>query len=627
MYLSRMFKALKPFLRLLLFWIAFFFIQRLIFVIFHASKFKGIGSTEILWTFIKGIRLDLSVTGYLMALPLLFLLITVLFRRTAGVFNSVIRVYNLILVSLIIVIGAIDLNIYTEWGTKINSRAIEFLVLSPGEALASSSSSPIALSLTIIALNAFAAFYALRKWVKFGYNTSDTQVWKLLALYPVLAFILVIFLRGGLQLAPINQSAAYFSSKPILNHSSVNTEWNLLHSFIENHFSNENPYRYMEEQEAAQTVDVLYTMPGNTTPDLLSTNRPNVVLIILESFTSDVVAAFGGDQEVSPFLSEIAANGIRFEHLYASGDRTDKGMIAIMSGFPTQAVRTIIQQPDKFEKLPSLPERFNKLGYHTSFYYGGELEFANFKSYLLSTGIQKLTDKRDFRPEQMNSKWGAHDGFVLDRLLNDLNTEKEPFFASMLTLSSHEPFEVPIKSRFKGTSLPDQFRKAANYTDICIGEFFAKARREPWFKNTLFVIVADHGHRLPKEYEHAYEPGKFRIPMVFYGDVIKDEYQHTSVSLTGSQTDIAATLLQQLGESSDEFKWSKDLLGKNTKPFAFYSYDNGFGWVEYPHTLSFDNVSRQITSADAGISDSTRLRMENQGKAYMQRVFETYLAY
>ena len=427
--------------------------------------------------------------------------------------------YTITLLLIVLLLGLIDIGIYQEWGTKLNSRAIEFLILSPGEALASSSSSPILLQSILFIAELALLIFIYNKYFKYQFNRLFYIIPQFLSI--VLLFALsVVMIRGGLQLAPINQSAVYFSQHSIVNHASLNTEWNLMHSVIENHFSNENPYRFLEESLAKQKVDSLYKCEADSSISILKTTKPNIVLIVLESYTSDVVEHFGGEVGVAPNLSRLAKEGISFKNIYASGDRTDKGLIAILSAFPSQAVRTIIQQPDKFEKLPSITKVLRGTGYNTSFYYGGESEFANFKSYLITAGVEKIIDKNSFDKSQMNSKWGAHDGFLFTKVLEEFKQKKSPFASVVLTLSSHEPFEIPVKSPYNGNDLPSQFRKAAHYTDQCLKDFFDKAKKEAWYKNTLFVLVADHGHRLPKEYNTAYELKKFRIPLVFFGEVM-----------------------------------------------------------------------------------------------------------
>jgi len=616
-------KAAKSYFKYILFWMIIFSSQRLLFFVYHFKLFKDATIADQLWLFVKGLRLDLSMSGYFLLIPTVVFIFHIFIPKKSLVFEKIIHVYTIILVVLVLFLGIMDLSIYREWGTKLNSRAVEFLILSPGEALASSTSSPILLSavLFIILLSLFLILYY--KYLKFELEPKLHFILKFVSMLAY-AFIAIMMMRGGLQLAPINQSAVYFSNNSIINHASLNTEWNLMHSVIENHFSNENPYVFMDKNIAESKVDSLYNSSDFTSDTILNTNKPNIVFIILESFTSDVVEYFGGEKDVCPNMTQLAKDGIAFSNVYASGDRTDKGMIAILSAFPTQAVRTIIQQPDKFEKLPSISKTLDKYGYNSSFYYGGESEFSNFKSYLLSAGINKIIDKNDFSANQMNSKWGAHDGYLFDKLIVDLPNTKEPFVSVVLTLSNHEPFEIPVPSPYNGEDLPSKFRKSAHYTDQCVGDFMNKAKKEKWYKNTLFVFVADHGHRLPKEYDKAYDVRKFRIPLFFYGDVIKKEKQHQNITKVGSQTDIVRTILNQMNISDSSYKWSSDLLS-NKPGFAFYTYDNGIGWVDEKQKITMDNVSRNITYKEG---DST---LEQQrimlGKAYMQKVFEQYLVY
>lgn len=615
-------KQLLSFLKYISFWLFVFFIERITFFIYHIDKIKSDDSREYLILFIKGLRLDISMTGYFLLIPTILLIIN-LFVSNKKILNKIVHTYTIVLFIIVLFLGAIDLNIYSEWGAKINSRAIEFLVLSPGEAIASSASSPLFSSFLIILSQFILGYYAYNKFGRLNYSKEKLFI-EILSI-PLVAFAAVMMLRGGLQLAPINQSAVYFSNKSSINHAALNTEWNLMHSVIENHFSTENPYVFIDDKESESIVDSLYTNKINTFEKILNTDHPNIVFIILESYTSDIIEHFGGEKDVSPFINKYASKGISFTNIYASGDRTDKGMIAILSAFPTQAIRTIIQQPDKFEKLPAIPKTLKSRAYSTAFYYGGESEFANFKSYLISTQFDKIIDKNNFESYQMNSKWGAHDGFLFDKALEDMRILKEPFMSTILTLSSHEPFEVPIPNKFEGDDLPSLFRKSANYTDLCFGEFMTKAEKEKWFKNTLFVVVADHGHRLPKEYNNAYDYRKFRIPLFFYGDVINSKFSSKVVSKIGSQTDIASTILNQLNISDTAFKWSKNLLNENSKDFAFYSFDNGIGWVDNQIIINVDNVTRNIIYQ----SDSS-LAIDNKKKiaqAYMQKVFKTYMNY
>jgi phosphoglycerol transferase MdoB-like AlkP superfamily enzyme len=621
-----MLKSFILLLRFFLFWLIFFFLERLVFLIYFSEKLQPAPFSEIVTSFFYGLRLDASMAGYICLVPFLVFMILWIFPRIR--FNAAIsRTYVISLIILFSLITVINFNIYREWGTKLNSKALDFFFDSTSEAVASSSSSPVLLSLSILFTLIFTGVVLSRYLIAYKTPREPNPVWgKLTA---GLLFLAVTFLavRGGLDASPINQSMAYFSNKPILNHAAINTEWNLVHDLLNQNFSTENPYKYYSDDEAAAIVKELYSnIPKPQSSQILNTPRPNVVFILLESFTADVIESLGGEKGVAPNMEKLISEGLFFDHIYASGDRTDKGLVAVLSAFPSQATRSILKFNDKQEKLPSISQPLKSIGYHTSFYYGGQSEFFNIKSYLLSHDFDYVTDKSGFKKAKLSS-WGVFDHQVFQRNLVDLDSSSQPFFSTILTLSNHEPFELPGEPKFPGENSENKFRSTAYYTDSSLGDYLKDARTKSWYKNTLFVIVADHGHRLPKSSYEIYDPGRFRIPLLFYGDPLKAAFKGKVLQRTGNQTDIAATLLNQLNIPHDQFHWSQDLLNPANPEFSFFSWDNGFGFANKEQILSFDNVSKNVIyRKDSGNlkSDSTMLRY---GKAYMQRVYQSFLDY
>ncbi len=262
----------------------------------------------------------------------------------------------------------------------------------------------------------------------------------------------------------------------------------------------------------------------------------------------------------------------------------------MLSGYPNQAITSIIKTPTKTQHLPAINKSLEKKGYHTSYTYGGELEFANIKSYLLNAGFKTLVSKYSFDPSERNTSWGVHDHIVLKRFFENINKEQQPFFATIFTLSSHEPYDVPMAPRFKGKDETTLFKNSVAYTDSCIGDFITKLKKDPLWKNTLVVLVADHGHPLPG-HDPNDRPSKFHIPLIFTGGALT---MKGKVKTIGSQTDIATTLLHQLGIPASDFKWGKDLLDSSARSFAFYTFNNGFGFVNPSGTVTVDNVSQKI---------------------------------
>jgi len=613
-------------LRYFFIWIIFFFLERIVFLLYFRDKIKGASVPEILKSFGYGIRIDASAAAYVCVLPLLVFVI--LWNFSFRNFSSkVLRYYTLTFVVVSALLTVINLNIYREWGSKLNYRAFEFALASPGEALASSESSPLLFTFFVLALLITAGFFLFKNITGYKLQREGFRWYKipLSLLFLGLAFLAI---RGGWQLSPINESMAYYSERPILNHATINTEWAFIHSVKSGISADKHPFKYFKKDEALGITRELYP-PAEAKPvRMLKTARPNIVMVIMESFTADVVESLGGVKGVDPGIEKLIPEGILFQNIYSTGDRTDKGVIGVLSAFPSQAMRSIIKENTKHKDLPSLYRTFSSQGYNTSFFYGGESQFTNMKSYLLSNGCKTLVDKYDFDKKDMNSKWGAYDGTVYERQLAELAKEKSPFFSTILTLTNHEPFELPVKAHFPGETLEEKFKSTAYYADSCLAAFIAKAKTQKWYENTLFIIVADHGHRLPKNQYEIYDVNRYRIPLLFLGGAIKEEYRGKKISKIGGQTDIAATLLDQLGLPSSEFNWSKDLLDPGSADFAFYSWNDGFGFINRSQAISYDIVSGKAVFKSNDTTDAKEEeRIRRYSRAYMQAVYQRYLDY
>ncbi|HEY0054658.1 MAG TPA: LTA synthase family protein [Pedobacter sp.] len=618
-----MIKNLTLLIRYFVFWILFFFLERVIFLLSFSDKLKAIPLTETGKSFIVGLWMDASMAAYISVLPLLATLL-LWFIPALKIPAGILKWYTGILVVAFSIICIFNFNIYREWGSKINFKALDYGFNSPNEAVASGASSPIMASLLTLIVLIFISFFLARKIILFKRLEHSHLLSK--AVVSILAIGLTFLaIRGGWQLSPMNESMAYYSNKPLLNHAAINTEWGLMRDVLNNK-SNRNPYNYYSRSDATAITSELFELPKTLSTQVIDAVKPNVIVIILESFTADVVESLGGDKGVAPQIEKIASEGILFENIYASGDRTDKGIVAVLNAFPSQAIRSIMKVNSKQDKLPSFSNTFTKQGYQTLFFYGGETEFFNMKSYLLSHQYDRIIQKQDFDRKDMNSKWGAYDDLVYKKLLNEVVRIKQPFFATLLTLTNHEPFEVPGKPRFPGQEIENKFRSTAYFADSCLGSFINDAKKAPWYKNTLFVVVADHGHRLPRNQSEIFRPNRFRIPLLFFGDVIKPEFRGKRISKIGSQTDIAATVLNQLKIPASDFKWSRDLLNPGTPDFAFFDWDNGFGVINPRQVISFDNTGKRVIfkKTEQGAEDENLLRW---GKAYMQQVYQEYLDY
>ena len=601
-------------------------IDRLIFLLYFKEKLKQTGFLEIAKTFFYSLRLDASMTGYISIIPLLTFIACWFFKR-CPIRDKALKYYVITLIVIFSLISIFNLNVYREWGSKINYKAFDFAINTPSEAIASSASSPILFFIVVFSILILISILLANKILHYKTPKSTTPLYIKASLSFFWLGLTFLIIRGGWQLSPINQSMAYFSTQPVLNHAAVNTEWNLMQDILNNKNGGGNPYQYYRKNEGKKIVAELYQTSTSNTQKILTTNRPNIVFIILESFTSDLIESLGGEKGITPNLEYLIAKGVLFNNIYSTGSRTDQGIIGSLSGFPSQAIKSIINQNDKQEKLPSIARSLAKIGYNTSFHYGGESEFSNLKSYIFSHDYRRLVDEHSFDQKDMNSKWGTYDGKVFQKNAIDLESYKQPFFSTILTLTNHEPFELPVAAHFPGDNVENKFRSTAYYTDSCIGAYIKSIEKKPFYKNTLFVLVADHGHRLPKNESENFQHRRYNIPLIFFGDVIKSEYEGKRFSKIGSQTDIAATLLGLMEINSSEYNWSKDLLNPSSKDFSFFNWDNGFGFVTPTQMVSFDNIGKQIIYESKPLDNLNKNKNVRYGKAYMQEVYQQYLDY
>jgi len=434
-------------------------------------------------------------------------------------------------------------------------------------------------------------------------------------LFTLIFASLIIPIRGGVGIAPINAGTVYFSPKMFLNHTAVNAVWNVgTTAFTQKPVK--NPYRFFDEPVARAIVDSLRQDTGSPMK-VLNTQSPNILIIVLEGFSGYVVGALGGDSTTTPHLNKFAEEGILFTEFYASGNRTDKGMPAILNGYPAQPTQSIIKEPKKSQSLPSLVRILTEKGYQSSFWYGGDINFANFKSFVIGSGFQDIITKNNFSSEFYNSKWGVHDHILFGALQDSMQNPKQPFLKVVLTLSSHEPFDVPMETVIKGNDNLSKYKNSIFYADKSLGDFINWAKTTDWWKTTLVILVADHCARV-SELLPVYAPELFKIPMLLLGGAL--DTAGIKIAKHGDQTDIPLTVLNQM-DINASFPFGKNLLSPESVSYSFYTYNEGFGFLTDSSKYIYDHkLKSHVLKEDRG-SNFT----EKAGKAYLQFLFDDYL--
>lgn len=585
-------------LKYTIYWMIVFAILRFLFMAYQFGQTQHISLSDFMNIVIRGAWMDLSFTGYIILLSsvLMALLAFAHSKWLMGYF----RYQTIVLLTLITTVSVSDFELYRNWGFRIDATPLLYLK-TPKEALASMETYLIAILAVGIILIVVAFYQLYRKWVAPTLKSSEKGKWWYTSVFIAIAGTMILPIRGGIGIAPMNSGKVYFSPNVYCNHAALNAQWNMLYAISKSGTMNK---RYPDTIAKENAYPIFDTLMRNT-PDssrILNTARPNIVLVMLESFSSNLIETLGGKAGVTPNFNALSGQGLLFTRMLASGDRSDKGMIAILAGFPAQPTQSVIKYPSKSMKLSTISGELVNTGYNATFYYGGDPDFANIRSFLYSAKFSRIITQDEFPRKYRNSKWGVHDEYVFNYLLNDIDTAKGPFFKMFFTLSNHEPFEIPAKPKFPGNNEVDQFLSSAYYTDSCLGDFINKARKRDWYKNTLFILIADHGHRhLSSNTIHS--TNRFSIPMLWLGGALSCEPQR--IDKICSQIDLSATLLNQLNMSSNGFKLAKNILNASTQPFAYYAFNNGYGFVSATDTIIYDHVSHKYIKQNGAEAKQT----------------------
>ncbi|MGL5937288.1 MAG: LTA synthase family protein [Phocaeicola sp.] len=587
-----------------------FIIQKPLFMIVNDSISEGVSLSEYLQVMLHGASLDATTAGYTTIIPLLLTLLSIGIKSFP--LRRLLRGYLIVLCGILSLIFVVDAGLYSFWGFKLDASIFLYLD-SPKDAMASVSVGFLLLRFIIIVLLSAATVKLLLLITPQILHRVKYKIVTTLSLL-LLAGLLLITIRGGVHESTANIGQVYFCDKQFLNHSAVNPTFSLLSSLSKSE-RYEEEFNFFDEEKRAQLFEGLYpATSGDSITELLNTKRPNILVILWEGLGSTFVESLGGVKGVTPNFNRLSEEGVLFTHCYANSFRTDRGTLCTFSGhlgFPTLSVMKI---PAKSRMLPSFTSSLREVGYTTDFLYGGDINFTNMKSYLLSKGYQRVTSDVNFSSSQRKTgAWGVTDSITFNHLYNELvsrSKETEPWQTAFLTLSSHAPFDdVPYHR------LEDKITNSFAYTDHCLGEFIDKLKQTPLWKDLLIVCLPDHGFFYPRE-GNPTDPAYFKIPILWLGGAVKEPIK---INKLMNQSDLAATLLEQLGVKHDEFIFSRNVLSAAYKyPFAFYTFSNGFSFQDSTGVSVFDNFSQQVTFNE---SDGEEARVE-RGKAILQTLYD-----
>lgn len=584
----------------------------------------------VIW---HGLPLDLSMAGYLSVIPGFLSIAVVWLKR--DLVKPIMNIYFIIASLFITCSFLLNASLYPYWKYPLDSTPLFYFFTSPADAIASVSIWQVILSIVILIVLTVGVWFTLQmrgekrqQYSRYSYGYGgfgsgkrnrfddfDRHRGRTSIILLLLTGLLFLPIRGGITVSTMNTGQAYYSQNAYLNHSAVNPLFSLLESIThQEDFASQ--YRFMKDKEADKIFATMTSTSDENTYPLLNEatfkkGTPDILIVIMESFASDIMPSMGSYKDVAVCLDSIAQQSILFTRFYANSFRTDRGMVSILSGYPAQPTTSIMRYPRKTSQLPSIARNLAKYkNYKTTYYYGGDADFCNMRSYLVSQGYQHIISDANFPIEDKLSKWGVPDHILAAKMMEDIKAqqnEKRPMLRILQTSSSHEPFEVPYHR------LKDKRLNAFAYTDSVMGAIVREYRKLPRWKNTLIVFVPDHvgGY---KENLNDHDRSRYQIPLILAGGVIS---RPMKVGIIGSQHDIAATLLGQLGVEHREFTFSKNMMSDATPKFAFFAVNDAFGIVSEENSLIYDNRAKRIVY-DKGEKGFNLKR----GQAYLQKLYD-----
>lgn len=629
-------------LKFLLVMLILFGVMKVVFMLYNAEE-GGFTFGDIGAVWFHGLPLDLSTSLYLLILPWAVCLASVWIKGRWA--QRVMSVYGWVVAALLSLILVGDCALYEYWQFKLDATIFNY-IFSPQSVVASVSGLFLFVGVLAVVMLTVVIGAAVMSVSKRAFGRCRRR-WRTTVVLVLLTPFMFLGIRGGVGRSTMNVGSVYFSSNQFLNQSAINPAFSLLASSMKV-MDFHRLYRFMPDKEADSLFRSLHystvsapaavvstpaatastqssqaeqaVAPMASSTALLRTQRPNIVLFILEGFGSNLIS-----KDRTPNFLALSGEGVYFSGCYANSFRTDRGIISALSGYPAFPDFSIMKIPEKSRSLPSVAAALRDAGYSTSYLYGGDINFTNQKSYLLSTGFQRAEGDLSFPLNvRRTHSWGVADHILLDTLYHRIlrlarqapaggqskasAPARKPFFLTCQTLSSHEDWRVPY-SRFP----QDKKANAFAYVDAHLGRLIRRLKQTPEWDNLLLVFVADHGIAYPDGLTEA-NVSRCHIPLLFAGGAIR---RAATIPTVCSQSDLPATLLGMLGLGHEEFRFSRDILSATySYPCALHAFSNGLTFIDSTGATVYDLRSRRvITTLGDSARTNRRLRL---GQALLQ---------
>ncbi|PAA14552.1 LTA synthase family protein [Pseudomonas fragi] len=565
-----------------------FTLLRVALLVYNREMILDTPASTFLEAFGNGLRFDARIVVYF-SIPLLLAVLSV----KAMAMRGVLRFWLTAASSLALFLGLMEMDFYREFHQRLNGLVFQYVKEDPKTVMSMLwYGFPVVRYLLSWAVGTVILYFAFRGADRVtrssatraaaGTSRAVAPWYGRAAVFVVLLLVCVVLARGTLrQGPPLRWGDAYTTDSNFANQLGLNGSLSLI-AAAKSRFGDDRTNIWkatLEQPVATQTVrDMLLTendklVDPDTAPVRRDTTPPaektlpikNVVVILMESFAGHSVGALGRPGNITPYFDELSKQGLLFERFFSNGTHTHQGMFATMACFPNlPGFEYLMQTPEGSHKLSGLPELLSARKFDDVYVYNGDFAWDNQSGFFSNQGMTTFVGRNDFvDPVFSDPTWGVSDQDMFNRGLEELKKRegKEPFYALLQTLSNHTPYALP-------TPLPvepvtdrgslNEHLTAMRYSDWALGQFFEKARKEPYFKETLFVIVGDHGFGNEQQISEM-DLGRFNVPLLLIGPGIQEKFG-TRTDIVGTQVDIVPTIMGRLGGEFRQQCWGRDLL-------------------------------------------------------------------
>jgi phosphoglycerol transferase MdoB-like AlkP superfamily enzyme len=570
--------------KLYLLLLAIYFVFRVALLLLNLDRVGETTAWEVIQAFIMGVRFDIVTIGFVIAIPTIALTICSFFGTKCRIFEQIYTIILTICFTITFGICAADIPYFDQFFDRFNITAFEWMATGDSAFVLKmifEEPTYILMMLPVLA-SGFVFWYFANKILKNSTGWEMVNYTKY-AIYTVLLWgLILIGMRGRLnEKSPIMVGTAYFCNNAMLNQLGLNPNFTLVRSWLDSKDPDNQSVRFMSDDDAIAIVqnnlgiddpDDDFPIARKVVGDTIS-NDYNVVVVIMEGMSYNKTTHGGNTHNLTPFLDSLMDNSLSFNNCYTTGTHTYCGIYSTSVSYP------VIFRNHALKRIPvlqydGLAATLQKNGYQTAYFTTHDKEFDNVAGFLSQNGVERIVSQADYPVSEVKTTLGVPDDYMFRfaiPILDEMADNGKPFCVTMMTASDHGPYYIPDYFEPRSDELKYQITE---YADWSLRRFIEMASEKPWFNNTLFVFVADHGAALDTDY--SIPLSYFHTPLVFY---IPSHLKAIEKESVASQMDVFPTVMGILGISYVNNTFGIDLLNEE-RPYVYFMGDDKYGVLD-----------------------------------------------